>query len=60
MKIEIKIFTKKRFEEVWGELESQRNFQDKITQKIFETNSSFHLKSAQRKKFNLCFSKVFC
>ena len=33
--------------------------QPAINHKIFETNSSFHTYSAQREKFNFCFSRVF-
>ena len=33
------------FEEVWGKLESKKkNFPEKITHKISETNSGFHVK----------------
>ena len=33
-----------KYEGVWGELESKKKFPEKITHKISETNSSFHLK----------------
>ena len=33
-----------KFEGVWGEIQSQKTFPENITHKIFETNSSFHLK----------------
>ena len=32
------------FEGVWGELESKKKFPKTITHKMFETNSSFHVK----------------
>ena len=31
-----------------------------ISYKLFETNSSFHLNSALREKFNFYFSRDFC
>ena len=33
-----------KFEGVWGELESKRKFPEIVTHKIFEINSSFHVK----------------
>ena len=33
-----------KFEGVWDELESKKKFPKTITHKIFETNSSFHVK----------------
>ena len=33
-----------KFEEVWGELEAKKMFTEKIIHKIFETNSSFHVR----------------
>ena len=39
-----KIVKEVKFEGVWGELESKKMFPETITHKIFETNSSFHVK----------------
>ena len=39
-----KIVKKIKFEGVWGELESKKRFPETISHKIFETNSSFHVK----------------
>ena len=33
-----------KFEGVWRDLDSKKLFPEKITHKIFETNSSFHVK----------------
>ena len=33
-----------RFKGVWDELEAKKLFEDTIIHKIFETNSSFHVK----------------
>ena len=37
----IKNIKENKFEGVWGELDSKKNFPETITHKIFETNSSF-------------------
>ena len=39
-----KIVKEVKFEGVWGELESKKRFTETMIQKIFETNSSFHVK----------------
>ena len=48
-----------KFEGVWDKLESKKKFPGVITHKIFETNSTFRVKSAPREKFIFCFSRVF-
>ena len=39
-----KIAKEINFEGVWDELESKKNFFEKIIHKIFETNSKFYVK----------------
>ena len=40
----IKNVKENRFEGVWGELELKKKLPETITDKIFETSSSFHVK----------------
>ena len=39
-----KIVKEIKFEEVWGKLKAKKIFPDTIIPKIFEANSSFHVK----------------
>ena len=39
-----KIVEEIKFEEVWGELEAKKGFSETTSHKVFETNSSFHVK----------------
>ena len=42
----IKIVKEIKYEGVWGELKAKKQFPETIIHKVFETNSSFHVRLA--------------
>ena len=58
--LELQNLSKKiKFEGVWGEFESKKLFAETTIHKIFETNSSFHVKQRTTGKVQFVFFSSF-